>query len=83
MHFDAILSYDWLEQFSPMKIHWSTKWISFTYNAKPILIQDILSELQEGSVVQVFQLSEDEMLVSDSKYQQVQSKIPCEIQHFL
>jgi hypothetical protein len=30
-HFDMILGYDWLEQFSPMKIHWGAKWISIPY----------------------------------------------------
>jgi hypothetical protein len=24
-YFDVILGYDWLEQFSPMKIHWTAK----------------------------------------------------------
>jgi hypothetical protein len=83
LHFDAILGYDWLEQFSPIKIHWSAKWISFTYNAQLVLIQGILSELQEGSVVQVFQLTEDDVLISDSDDQQVQSSIPPEIQQLL
>jgi hypothetical protein len=29
--FDMILGMDWLEQYSPMKVHWMEKWIQFPY----------------------------------------------------
>jgi hypothetical protein len=29
--FDMIPGMDWLEQYSPMKIHWLDKWIQFPY----------------------------------------------------
>lgn len=29
--YDIVLGMDWLEQFSPMKIHWSEKWLSTPY----------------------------------------------------
>jgi hypothetical protein len=63
LHFDVILGYDWLAQFSPMKIHWATKWISFSYDSQIVLIQGILSELHEGSLVQLIQLFEDDVLL--------------------
>jgi hypothetical protein len=27
-HYDMVLRYDWLAQFSPMKIHWAAKWMA-------------------------------------------------------
>jgi hypothetical protein len=30
-HFDVVLGYDWLEMFSPMKVHWSEKWMAIPY----------------------------------------------------
>jgi hypothetical protein len=49
-HYDMILGFDWLEQFSSLKIHWVDKWISIPYGASTVVIQGILSELQAGIV---------------------------------
>jgi hypothetical protein len=32
--FDAILGYDWLQQYSPMICHWNNKTLSFTLQGK-------------------------------------------------
>lgn len=31
-HYDMILGMDWLEAYSPMRVHWRQKWLSITYN---------------------------------------------------
>jgi hypothetical protein len=55
-HFDVILGYDWLEQFSPMKVHWLEKWIAIAYQSGTVILQGMLSALQAEAVVQVLQL---------------------------
>jgi hypothetical protein len=30
-HFDMVLGYDWLQQFSPMEVHRGAKWLSIPY----------------------------------------------------
>lgn len=39
--FDVVVGMDWLEIFSPMKVHWQEKWISIPYQGNPtVLIAD-------------------------------------------
>jgi hypothetical protein len=54
-HFDVILGFDWLEQFSLMKIHWGQKWMSIPYQSTTVVLQGILTQLNEGTLVQVIQ----------------------------
>ena len=37
--YDMILGLDWLEKYSPMKVHWGQQWISFAYQGSTVLIQ--------------------------------------------
>lgn len=39
--YDAILGMDWLERFSPMKIHWVQKRLSFQYQGRKIRFQGL------------------------------------------
>ncbi|XP_066314872.1 uncharacterized protein [Miscanthus floridulus] len=52
-HYDIILGMDWLEQFSPMQIHWKHKWIQIHYKESTITIQGIQSMLPEKLLLQV------------------------------
>jgi hypothetical protein len=90
LHFDVILGYDWLECFSPMKVHWSEKWIAIPYGAETVLLQGILSELKPGAVVQVFQSSQDPVgsvpnavVNSLSVSEDEMLKLPIEVQKLL
>jgi hypothetical protein len=56
-----ILGYDWLQQFSPMRVHWGAKWLSIPYGKSYVLLHGILSQLQPGHRVQVFQLAEEDL----------------------
>ncbi|CAN6338981.1 unnamed protein product [Urochloa humidicola] len=40
--YDAILGMDWLEAFSPMKVQWAQKWLSFRYKGQKIKLQGLL-----------------------------------------
>ena len=35
--YDIIHGVDWLQVFSPMKIHWQDKWISFPYGSSTVI----------------------------------------------
>ena len=50
-HFDMILGMDWLEQFSPMKVHWQQKWMSIPYNGSTALLQGELPNFSDDIVV--------------------------------
>jgi hypothetical protein len=69
VHFDVILGYDWLEAFSPMKVHWG-EW-------------GILSSLSTGSVVQVCCLSEEDLKLDIDDNPVVSSDWPVEIHQLL
>jgi hypothetical protein len=44
--YDAILGMDWLEPLSPMRIHWSQKWLSFDYQGNNVQIQGLPANSQ-------------------------------------
>jgi hypothetical protein len=82
-HFDMVLGYDWLESFSPMKIHWSEKWLSIPYGNTTVIIQGILSEIKVGSVVQICQLTEEDLDLDTSEETTKLLEVPPEIQQLL
>jgi hypothetical protein len=44
-HFDVILGYEWLEMFSPMRDHWSTKWMAIPYGQSTTVLRGVHSIL--------------------------------------
>lgn len=56
-HFDLILGMDWLESFSPMKVHWKAKWMMIPYMDSSVVIQGLLPSDPEELVVQVCAMS--------------------------
>ncbi|RLM74197.1 hypothetical protein C2845_PM15G12530 [Panicum miliaceum] len=54
--YDTILGIYWLEQLSPMTMHWASKWMTFSYKGKVIKLQGVMPKLQECQVVSVEQL---------------------------
>jgi hypothetical protein len=82
-YFDVILGYNWLEQFSPMKIHWTAKWISIPYESGTMVIQGILFEIREGDVVQLLQLIEEDLNLDVGEGVLVEHKPPHEVQQLL
>lgn len=43
--YDVILGMDWLELYSPMEVHWKSKWMSFLYKEEKIELQGIIPDL--------------------------------------
>jgi hypothetical protein len=51
--YDTILGLDWLESFSPMKVHGQQRWMAIPYQNSTAVLYGTLPELPEGAVVQV------------------------------
>jgi len=54
--YDMILGMDWLETHSPMKVHWQQKWMIIPYQNSSIMLYSSLSDLPEGSLLQICSL---------------------------
>jgi hypothetical protein len=63
-----------------MKIHWTTKWISIPYESKTVVIQGLLSELKVGDVVQLLQLTEEDLKLDVDEVESVNSHHLSEVQ---
>jgi hypothetical protein len=37
-HYDMVLGFDWLEKFSPMRLHWAQKWIAIPYESGTVVL---------------------------------------------
>jgi hypothetical protein len=57
-HFDIILGMDWLEQYSPMKVHWQHKWLAIPYADATAFIQGVVPKLPSELAVHVCALLE-------------------------
>lgn len=51
--YDMIIGLDWLDMFSPMKVHWKQKWLSITYSGTHVVFFGEHSTMLVGSVVQL------------------------------
>lgn len=49
--YDLIVGMDWLEQHSPMAIHWGHKWLSFVYKGKQIKLQGVKPKTQSCPLI--------------------------------
>jgi hypothetical protein len=49
--YDLIVGMDWLEQHSPMAIHWGHKWLSFVYKGKYIKLQGVKPKTQSCPLI--------------------------------
>ncbi|CAN6291984.1 unnamed protein product [Urochloa humidicola] len=76
-HFDFILGMDWLESFSPMKVHWKLKWMAILYQGSTVILQGLLPPVPEELLVQVSCISSEEHIFS------LQDEIPTEISALL
>lgn len=54
--YDIILGMDWLEQFSPMTVHWAQKWMAFKYKGTMVRIQGVQPKTEQCKVITVEQL---------------------------
>jgi hypothetical protein len=55
--FDMIVGMDWLEQHSPIKIHWTQKWLTIPYQNIYVTLQGIVPGGVDYHMVELFHLS--------------------------
>jgi hypothetical protein len=51
---------EWLERFSPMKVHWAQKWLSVPYGNGTITLQGIVPGSLDCNMVELVQISSDQ-----------------------
>jgi hypothetical protein len=56
--YDVIIGMDWLESFSPLRVHWKHKWMEIPYENRTVTLQDITPDTPEEVLVQLCILSE-------------------------
>jgi hypothetical protein len=42
MAYDIIIGMDWLESFSPMRVHWKQKWLEIPYEGRSLTLQGVV-----------------------------------------
>ncbi|WVZ67898.1 hypothetical protein U9M48_016915, partial [Paspalum notatum var. saurae] len=52
--YDMILGLDWLESFSPMKVHWRHRWLSIPYQGSTALLTGIDAVLPQDSLIHIY-----------------------------
>jgi hypothetical protein len=57
--FDMILGMEWLERFSPMKIHWAHKWPTIPYQHNQITLQGLLLGSLNCVMIELMHVSTD------------------------
>lgn len=51
--FDLIIGMDWLENRSPMQIHWKFKWLQFFHEGSIVQLQGLIQETPEHLLLQL------------------------------
>ncbi|CAN6166061.1 unnamed protein product [Urochloa humidicola] len=74
--YDMILGLDWLEQHSPMKVHWRQKWMQIPYQTDVVTLYGVVPSLPDGAIVQVCSVE----VIAD---EEVKVHIPAEIQSLI
>jgi hypothetical protein len=59
MAYDIIIGMDWLESFSPMRVHWKQKWLEIPYECRSITLQGVVPIQPDEVLVQLCVLSSE------------------------
>lgn len=76
--YDMILGLDWLERFSPMKVHWAQKWMHIPYQGTSVCLQGIVPTLPTDSLVLLTMVSSE-----DSHSKESSKRLPPGIQQLI
>lgn len=57
--FDMIMGMDWLEAFSPMKIHWLQRWLCIPYGRSTVVLHGISPPSNDCQLLQLFLVSSE------------------------
>lgn len=64
--FDIILGMDWLEQFSPMRVHWQHKWLSIPYLGKQVVLLGYFDQQPTNIMLHISHVSVPGSSLSDN-----------------
>jgi hypothetical protein len=56
-NFDMILGMEWLERFSPMKIHLARKWLQIPYQGSTVTLQGFVPGSLDCAMIELMELS--------------------------
>jgi hypothetical protein len=82
-HYDMVLGFDWLEKFSPMRLHWAQKWIAIPYESGTVVLHGIQSGMGDQPQSLLSQLSEDDLNLDGDEPSQMVQEVPHEVQLLL
>jgi hypothetical protein len=54
---DMVIGIEWLERFSPMKVHWAQKWLTIPYHKSQVTLQGILPGVIVYNMVELLHLA--------------------------
>jgi hypothetical protein len=63
-----IVGMDWLEAFSPMKIHWLQRWISFPYGHSTAVLHGLSPSTQDCQLLQLLLVAPES---SDAQFEEI------------
>jgi hypothetical protein len=63
--YDVIIGMDWLEKYSPMRVHWKNKWMEIPYEKQTVFLQGITPHMPDEVVVQLCALSSQGATTTD------------------
>lgn len=66
--YDLILGMDWLELYSPMQVHWKSKWISLPYRGSTIMLQGLTTSSDTDMFFQLVSADSPESSNNDVQY---------------
>jgi hypothetical protein len=52
-NFDLIIGMAWLEQYSPMQVHWKSNWLQFQYHGALVRLQGLQADCQEPILLEI------------------------------
>jgi hypothetical protein len=70
---------EWLERFSPMKIHWARKWLTIPYGSTFITLQGLLPDSLDCAVIELSQITSN---VNVDKNASIPEEIQTVLQQF-
>jgi hypothetical protein len=62
--YDIIVGMDWLERYSPMRVHWKQKWMEIPYEGQVVTLQGVVPDCPEEVLVQLSILTPEDVVPS-------------------
>lgn len=77
--YDMIIGMDWLQAFSPMRVHWTQQWLSIPYQGATVTLHGQSAVIPECTVIEVLMVSPT---VSDTTQSMIHPQVQSLLQQF-